>query len=86
MLGHDESLASAEWPMLDESLLVEDTITLAVQINGKARATIDVATDASKEVVMQAARAEENIQRHLEGKTVRKEIYVPGRIVNIVAG
>ncbi len=85
MLGHDESLAYADWPELDESLLVEDSITLAVQINGKARATIDVAPDASKEVVMEAAKAEENIQRHLEGQTIRKEIYVPGRIVNIVA-
>lgn len=85
MLGHEDSLAYADWPELDESLLVEDTITLAVQINGKARATIDVSPDASKEVVLEAAKAEENIQRHLEGKTVRKEIYVPGRIVNIVA-
>ncbi len=85
LMGHDDSLAYVGWPELNESLLVEDTITLAVQINGKARATIDVSPDASKEVVMEAAHAEENIQRHLEGQTIRKEIYVPGRIINIVA-
>ena len=84
ILGHGESLTYAPWPEHDESLLVSDTKEIAVQVNGKVRGTATVAADASKEAVLEAAKAIENVQRHLEGKTIRKEIVVPGRLVNLV--
>ncbi len=84
ILGHDESLAYAPWPEHDESLLVSDRREIAVQVNGKVRGTAIVAADASKEAVLEAAKSIENVQRHLEGKAIRKEIVVPGRLVNLV--
>ena len=85
-LGHPESLIEDQaWPQVDESALARDTLTLAVQVNGKLRATIEVAADASREDAEQSARAEPAVQRSIEGKTVRKVIVVPGKIVNIVA-
>ncbi len=56
-----------------------------MQVNGKVRGTIEVPADAQKERVLEAARQDENVSRHLDGKTMRREIYVPGRIVNFVA-
>ncbi|NNE70683.1 MAG: leucine--tRNA ligase, partial [Rhodothermales bacterium] len=84
-MGHAESLAYEAWPEADESLLVEDTMPIAVQVNGKLRANIQVPSDASKDAILDQARADENVARHIEGKTMRREIYVPGRIVNFVA-
>ena len=83
-LGHEASLATAEWPEGDESHLVSDTVEIAVQVNGKLRGTVTVPADAAKEAVLEAARAEPNVQRHTDGKTTRKEIVVPGRLVNLV--
>ncbi len=83
-LGHPASLTYAPWPEHDEAYLEEDEIELAVQVNGKLRGTVTVATDASKEAALAAARAEENVARYLAEGTVRKEIYVPGRLVNFV--
>ncbi len=85
-LGHDESLAYASWPTWQEEHLQEDTVEMAVQVNGTVRATIAVAAEAGEDAVLEAARAEENVARHLDGKPVRREIYVPGRIVNFVVG
>lgn len=84
-MGHGDSLANEAWPEADESLLVEDTIPIAVQVNGKLRANIQVPADASKDAILDQARSDENVVRHIEGKTMRREIYVPGRIVNFVA-
>ncbi|WP_129139633.1 leucine--tRNA ligase [Modicisalibacter coralii] len=84
-LGHDEPAIDARWPRLDESALVKDSVELAVQVNGKLRARIEVAPDAAKDAVEAEAMAAENVQRHVEGKTVRKVIVVPGKLVNIVA-
>jgi leucyl-tRNA synthetase len=84
-LGHKESIAAASWPSYDESKLAVDTITLAVQISGKLRSTIEVAADIGKDEAIAAAKADEKIQKFIEGKTIRREIYVPGRLVNIVA-
>lgn len=84
-LGHAESLAYEAWPAADAALLVEDTIPIAVQVNGKLRANIQVPADASKDAILDQARSDENVVRHIEGKTMRREIYVPGRIVNFVA-
>lgn len=72
------------WPKWDESQLAQDTITLAVQINGKVRAEINVASDADKAAIEAAARANERIQEFLAGKEPKRVIYVPGRLVNIV--
>ena len=86
LLGHEESLAYAAWPTYDEALLVEDEKEIAVQVNGKVRGTITVAADAPQEAVLAAAKAQENVARYLEGATIRKEIVVPGRLVNLVVG
>ncbi|MBN2800424.1 MAG: leucine--tRNA ligase [Deltaproteobacteria bacterium] len=84
VLGHEASTAFAAWPTYDEAKLVVNTITLAVQVNGKLRATLILPADVTQEAAIAAARADENVQRFLQG-TVRREIYVPGRLVNIVA-
>lgn len=83
-LGHSESLAYAPWPELDEAHLKEETVEMAVQVGGTVRATIAVDADAEEAAVLAQARAEKNVQRHLDGKDVKREIYVPGRIVNFV--
>ena len=74
------------WPQPDPAALVRDTVTLAVQVNGKLRATIEVPANISKEEAEAMARAQPQVQAHLEGLAVRKVIVVPGKIVNIVAG
>lgn len=83
-LGHDDKLDFVSWPTWDESLLVADSITIVVQVNGKVRAEISVAKDASEEVVKAEALAQENVQKFLENKEPTKVIYVPGRLVSIV--
>uniref|UniRef100_UPI003BA91D56 leucine--tRNA ligase n=1 Tax=Stappia sp. TaxID=1870903 RepID=UPI003BA91D56 len=83
-LGKDGLLATAAWPEVDPDLLVEASITLPVQINGKKRADLTIAREASKEEVEAATLALEAVQRALEGKPVRKIIVVPQRIVNVV--
>ncbi|NVK33565.1 MAG: leucine--tRNA ligase [Rhodobacteraceae bacterium] len=84
-LGLTGLISDADWPELDESLLVEDTVTMPVQINGKRRGEITVARDATKESVEAATLELDFVQRALEGKTPRKLIVVPQRIVNVVA-
>jgi leucyl-tRNA synthetase len=84
-LGHDELLADIAWPVCDESALVRDEIELVVQVNGKLRSKISVAADADKETIEIMALADDKIVANIEGKTVRKVIVVPGRLVNIVA-
>ena len=85
-LGHAEPIIDATWPRVDESALARDTIELVVQVNGKLRARIEVPASADKAAVEAEAFAAENVQRHTEGKTVRKVIVVPGKLVNIVVG
>ncbi len=83
-LGHDGSLAYASWPEADPAWLVSDTIEVAVQVNGKVRARIGVPADAGEAAVLAMAKRDPNVGRHLEGMTIQREIYVPGRIVNFV--
>ncbi len=83
-LGNSGELTYAAWPEYDEAKLAVATITLAVQVMGKMRGTIEVAADVSKEDAIAAAKADEKIATHLAGKTIRREIYVPGRLVNLV--
>lgn len=84
-LGHADAVIDAVWPKVDESALVQDTLQLVVQVNGKLRGQIEVAADASRETVEAIARANENVLRFTEGLTIRKVIVVPGKLVNIVA-
>ena len=79
------SILSATWPELDEAALTRDEIEIVVQVNGKVRAKLSVAADASKESIEQAALANDNVQRFTDGVTVRKVIVVPGKLVNVVA-
>jgi len=83
-LGYAGELLDAPWPTVDEAALVRDSITLAVQVNGKLRAQIEVATDAGRETIEQTALNTPNAQRFIADKTVRKVIVVPGKLVNIV--
>ncbi len=86
-LGHRESIfADANWPSYDPAKTVESTVTVAVQVNGKLRASIDVAKGAPEAAVVGAARADENVARHLEGAEERRVIYVKDRLVNFVVG
>ena len=85
VLGHDTLISQAPWPAVEDGLLVENTITLPVQINGKKRADVTVARDAANGDIEAAVLALEAIQRALEGKPPKKVIVVPQRIVNVVA-
>ena len=84
-LGGEGLCYHAPWPVVDESMLVEDTVTLPVQVNGKRRGEVNVAKDIAKEDAEALAMKDEGVQRALDGLTVRKVIVVPGRIINIVA-
>ena len=83
-LGAGPTVQKDSWPRWDDSQLATDTLTLAVQINGKVRAEIAVATDADKTVIEDTALANERVREFLGGKTPKRVIYVPGRLVNIV--
>ncbi|WP_027481398.1 leucine--tRNA ligase [Deinococcus pimensis] len=82
--GGEASVHVQAWPDADESALVRSTVTIAVQVSGKLRGQIEVGADATKDEIIAAARAEETVARFLDGRETVKEIYVPGRIVNIV--
>ncbi len=83
-LGHAEPVVAANWPVLDESALARDSITLVVQVNGKVRAKLETAADADKASLEKLALEQPYVQKFTEGKTVRKVIVVPGKLVNIV--
>ncbi len=84
-LGHKTMLCDTPWPKADESLLVEDSVTIAVQVNGKLRATITLPRDISHKEAEAAALANENVQRAMNGNPPKKVIVVPNKIVNVVA-
>lgn len=83
-LGNEELLAKSGWPIADKNLLVEDKFTLAIQINGKLKATLEVSKNDSKEEIEKLAFMQEKVKNSTEGKEVRKVIYVPNKILNIV--
>ena len=83
-LGCEGLVSLAEWPVYDEAKTVDNTVEMPVQINGKVKSVIFVAKDADKDTVLSVARADEKVAAALDGKTVIKEIVVPGKIVNIV--
>ena len=81
----DTMLCNQDWPTYNEAYLVEDDVEIVVQVNGKLRGKITVAKDASKDEIEALAQQDANVIQHTEGKTIRKIIVVPGRLVNIVA-
>ncbi|MFA6279562.1 MAG: leucine--tRNA ligase [Bdellovibrionales bacterium] len=83
-LGHTTPLVQGTWPKADPALLVENTTTIAVQVNGKLRATITIPKDASVKAIEEAALAEAGVKRAMEGKTMKKIIVVPNKIVSVV--
>ena len=85
VLGHDKLVAETPWPKHDPALLRTDTVTIAIQVNGKRRGEVTVARDADAKSVEAAALAEDSVKRALAGASPKKIIVVPGRIVNIVA-
>jgi leucyl-tRNA synthetase len=85
LLGYDRLLAEEPWPRPDSALLVEDTITIAVQVNGKRRDELTIARDAAKEDIEAAALRLDNVVRAIGGRQIKKVVIVPQRIVNVVA-
>ncbi|UNL84550.1 leucine--tRNA ligase [Priestia koreensis] len=84
-MGNAESITYAAWPAYDEAKLVEDEVEIVVQVNGKVRAKLSIPTEASREEMQEIAMSDESVQQQIEGKTIRKVIAVPGKLVNIVA-
>ncbi|WP_404355857.1 leucine--tRNA ligase [Cytobacillus firmus] len=83
--GHDESIAYEAWPAFDEAKMVDDEVEIVIQINGKVKAKLMVPADAKKDLLEQIAMGDEKVKEQIDGKTVRKVIAVPGKLVNIVA-
>ena len=83
-LGHDETVTYIEFPTADPALLVDDMIEVPVQVNGKVRGRITIAADADQATVEAAALADDKVVASLDGKTPKKVIVVPGRMVNVV--
>jgi leucyl-tRNA synthetase len=84
-LGHVSVLVDEPWPKADPALVAEERVTIAVQINGRLRGTVELPRDSEKTMVERAALALPTVARHLEGRTPRKVIVVPNRIINVVA-
>jgi leucyl-tRNA synthetase len=86
-LGHRKSIfIGANWPEYDPALAVADEVDIAVQVNGRLRATVKVPRGSSEDDVKAKALAEDGVQRHMDGKQIRKVIFVPDRLINIVVG
>jgi len=85
-LGHSDTLAYTPWPQFKPEYLVQDTIEVPVQVNGKLRGKVTVPNGASQEQIVAAAQADATVAPHLAGKTIRKQIYIPGRMLNLVVG
>jgi leucyl-tRNA synthetase len=83
-LGHSGSIHTSQWPSYDEKYLIRDSATIVVQINGKLRARLTLPVDVTEEQAANAAKTEPKIIEHLAGREIKKTIYVPGRLVNLV--
>jgi leucyl-tRNA synthetase len=83
-MGQSQGIEQTPWPAVDKQAMVEDEKLVVVQINGKVRAKVTVQSAATQEQVQEMAMQEENVQRFLEGVTLRKVIYVPGKLLNLV--
>ena len=83
-LGHDTTVCDAKWPVCNEEYLKEDSVKYTISFNGKARFTMDFPTDAANDVIEAAVLSAEAAQKYIDGKTPKKVIIVPRKIVNIV--
>ena len=83
-LGHSDSLAYAPWPSYDPNLVSEKTVKISLQVNGKTRGAMEISANTSKEEVLESALQQDGVKRHITGKNIIREVYVPGRIVNFV--
>ncbi len=83
-LGHAESVFDARWPAFDEALAAEEEIQLVVQVNGRVRGRIAVAAAVSQDDALKLALEDEGVRRHVDGNQIKKVIFVPGRLINIV--
>jgi leucyl-tRNA synthetase len=84
MFGNEGFILTSSWPKADPALMIEDVITIVVQVNGKLRGQVEVPNPPEKDVVLAAIRGNQKVQQWIAGKEVVKEIYVPGKLVNIV--
>ncbi|MCK2020194.1 leucine--tRNA ligase [Peribacillus frigoritolerans] len=84
-LGHSESITYGTWPAFDEAKLVDNEVEIVIQINGKVKAKLMVPTDTTREKLEEIAMGDDSIKEQIDGKTIRKVIAVPGKLVNIVA-
>lgn len=84
MLGEEGFILISSWPVADPELMKEDRVTIVVQVNGKLRGQVEVANPPAEETVLAAVRGNPNVKKWTEGKEVLKEIYVPGKLVNVV--
>jgi len=83
-LGHTETISFAPWPAFDDAKLALDVLTIAVQVSGKLRGEIQVAADADEATILAAAKADAKVAPFLAGKAIRREVYVPKKLVNLV--
>ena len=84
LLNHEDSIAYETWPTFNEAAIVEDTITIGVQVNGKVKGTVELAVDEYDETAKTKAKEVASVANAIEGKTIVKEIYVKGKIMNLV--
>ncbi|HRC56996.1 MAG TPA: class I tRNA ligase family protein, partial [Kofleriaceae bacterium] len=84
LLGHRESITYAPWPAYDEAKLLGDAMLIAVQVSGKMRGQISVPLDATEAQILAAAKADDKVRTFLDGKPIKREIYIKGRLVNLV--
>jgi leucyl-tRNA synthetase len=83
-LGHANAVIDQAWPAADATALVQDTLEIVVQVNGKLRGRVSIAAKASEDEARAAALADGNVARWVENKPIRKFVYVPGKLINIV--
>jgi leucyl-tRNA synthetase len=83
-LGHTKSITYESWPNYDQNLIIEELMTIAVQVNGKLRASIEIDANADKDLIIQTTKENEKISQYLDTKEILNEIYVTGRLVNFV--
>ncbi len=85
-LGQTTTIDEAEWPVADQQAMVEESVVMVIQINGKVRAKINVAAEATQEQVQALAAEDHLVAKYLDGATIRKAIFVPGKLLNLVIG
>jgi len=83
-LGHERAVVEERWPQVDEAALVRDAIEVVVQVNGRLRGRVTVPASADEVAVREAALADEGVQKYIDGKPVRKFVYVRGKLANLV--